>query len=74
MKVGELIEQLSEYDPEMEVLTATDEEGNNFHKVVTLELEMYVQDGREIEIHHPKDYEDGYYEGTYAPNCVVIWP
>lgn len=74
MKIRELIQELAQYDPEFEVLTAVDPEGNGFHKGICIELEQYEEQGRDICLIHPDDYDNGDAEEPWTPNCVVVWP
>lgn len=56
MLVKELIEHLQKLDPELEVYTAKDEEGNGYNQTYFAPSEEYAFiDGREIDVLHPDD-------------------
>lgn len=81
MKIHELIHILNDYDPEIDVLISSDQEGNGFSKAISVELARMRDDSEdEIEIGIPEldaDYRDaGYTEEDLfdGPLCVVIWP
>ena len=83
MKVRELIEILSEYDPEMPVLVSKDAEGNGYDyaRVVDGDNIGYTREGYECEIGcleltdelRSKGYTDEDVRSNATP-CVVIWP
>jgi hypothetical protein len=47
-KVGELIEKLQEFDPEMEVITSIDPEGNGFNPVYLTLVGQSFYDGESL--------------------------
>lgn len=66
MRVGELVGQLSDIDPNLVVVLARDEEGNNFH--VLYEVAEYdVDDSEDI-------LEDTHAEAYAGQQVVVLWP
>jgi len=67
MKVGQLIRDLKQFPPDVDVILSRDEEGNGFR-------ELY-----QIEIYHAEDEGRGNFEieepSTEKPaNAVVLWP
>jgi len=69
MKVGQLLAFLKDVDPHKEVLMSIDEEGNNFHRLVDVDVNAPIRIiGRDIEVKHPDDAlpEDS--------RGVVLWP
>jgi len=58
MKIKKLIKKLQEFDPELEVLTAQDPEGNGYSRVMDVDI---------VELEYNKSYciiwpEDEYFE------------
>mgnify|MGYP001608235175 FL=1 len=52
MKVKDLIKQLQDQDPELEIFISSDPEGNNIQEIPESclgEVSIYQQDGRDIE-------------------------
>lgn len=73
MKVSELRKRLSTFDDDLEIIVATDEEGNSFNPLHDVEVsQSYTDKWGSIEPVHPDD-EASYNEGDLQP-CVVIWP
>lgn len=58
MNVKELIAELKNYDPEMEIIVSSDEEGNSFSSLYTIGAAICYQDGNEISLVHPDDIDD----------------
>lgn len=58
VNVRELIEQLSQWDPETPVVMASDPEGNSFHPVGDTEADSAIDYG----------------VGTENESCIVLWP
>lgn len=75
IKVKDLVEALSKYDPELPVLAAADDEGNYYHPVY-LPSEYYCPyfDGNYIEQVYPKEYFDDAVDEGHTPtvNCLVM--
>lgn len=69
MKVKDLIDELSEYDPEAEVILSSDAEGNNYSPARMLCAAHYTPIKSWYgEVDHPNNpHPDG-------DNAVVIWP
>jgi hypothetical protein len=68
MKVRELIERLHQFDGDLPVILASDEEGNDFHHLDEAEVSAYSEYEGEIELVHPDDIEGG------ESLAVVLWP
>ena len=52
MKVKDIIKQLQEQDPDLEIFISSDPEGNNIQEIPEIclgEVSIYVKDGRDIE-------------------------
>lgn len=79
MNVGQLIEYLGKFDPEIRVMIATDAEGNGFWTAEFIDWGfVHPEDARGFwaeEIIEPDDAEDAesLVEGGYEPR-IVIWP
>ena len=88
MKVKDLIEQLQNCDPELEVVCQKDAEGNGYSMCVGADGEsFYRSDGQAYNLEvrteeclkeEYEDYKDEFesYEDFMKPfkQCVVIWP
>ena len=85
MRVRELIAALKQYNPDSEVLTAADEEGNSFNTVYELDLayvDNYELEHNSIEsVHLAEDLVDDSDLDELDPEAVidktlvvVIWP
>lgn len=74
MKVCELIETLQALDPDMKVIVSGDAEGNTYNFLAVAEASDYILDGRQIEVCHPDDVQDGEYEGWELHQALVLWP
>lgn len=84
--VAEMIEALSKFPPEFEVVLSSDAEGNSYSPAVAeAEAGMYVPDTtysgefRDEEDHKYMMEEDELEEGDedyvpYVPNAVTLWP
>ena len=77
MKVKELVEKLSGFDQELEILFS-DEEGNDLNSVSEVCIEdAILYDSGELEIIHPDDLEEYLEEckqdGVEPNNKKVIW-
>jgi hypothetical protein len=68
VKVKELIERLKQFDGDMPVILASDEEGNNFHHLDEAEVSAYSEYRGEIDVIHPDDAEGD------EDAAVVLWP
>lgn len=55
--IKELIEHLQQFDPEMEVITAKDEEGNGYNNIYLQFVGVSYFDGEDCRA-VPEDYED----------------
>jgi len=84
MKVIDLIQMLSDLDPELEVLIAIDGEGNGFNKLEVIDTNMSYdpEEGNRIESIKLRelspDNEEGYSPEDVAHEgwepCVILWP
>lgn len=75
MNVREAIEILQNADPDTEVFVSSDEEGNSYrHAEISLGQTLCDQYGELVSC-HPKDIEDGEYEGweDQMMPAVVFW-
>lgn len=73
MKVKELIEELSELDPELDIVISKDSEGNIFNPVfcVTSDGSYYEEETKDLYL--PEDLDDDFdFEGMYK--VAIIWP
>jgi hypothetical protein len=68
VKVEELIERLKKFDGNLPVILASDEEGNQYHRLEALEMDAYSEHEGEIELVHPSDIEGD------EPLAVTLWP
>ena len=73
MKVSEMIKNLVEFVAEygdLECFFATDDEGNNYGKVMFVPTRLYLTIDNEI-VQHEDIVEYEYEEGDYEPICIV---
>ena len=73
MKVSEMINNLKEFIEkygDVECFYATDEEGNDYHKLMFAPTRFYLTIDNEI-VTHEDIIEDGYEDGEYKPICIV---
>lgn len=69
MTVKELIEQLSNLDPDLPVHVSSDPEGNRFHELSEIEHGQYRREcPNEIQGLHPDDADED------DPWCATLWP
>lgn len=79
MKIRDLIAQLDQHDPELEVVLSRDPEGNGFHRLNDLSRAFAdptdIQGGYEIEqLRWREDLQEyGESESDYT-EVVVLWP
>lgn len=60
--VGQLIEALKEFDPEMTVIISKDAEGNAFSPWYDISLEQFdLREGEPVE------------DDEFTPNAIVLW-
>lgn len=75
MNVGDLIKELSFYDADMEIVVASDEEGNNFNRLSDIDESFATFHEYEINLHHPDDIEEMEdYEREEFVKVLCIWP
>ena len=80
MKVHELIQQLSNADPDSEVILSRDSEGNGYSPVGTLEMAMPYDSWYGGAVYNPSDEDEMLSdcwtqdEWDELPRVVVIWP
>lgn len=86
MKVHELRDLLNSFDGDLELYLQIDPEGNCYRSVAGAEICVAIEDGYDVEVHHPEydaeeagfdDDEDSirkWDELRENPNGVVIWP
>jgi hypothetical protein len=73
MKVFELIQGLAALDRDLEIIVATDEEGNSFNPLHEVVLsKCYTDKWGSTEPVHPDDVPS--YDEDDLHSCVVIWP
>lgn len=81
MKVRELIAQLQKLDPELEVIKQKDDEGNDFHRLHTVDDDGYIEkaylNDYHLEVLYKKDVEENIRDydnelGDYVQVCVVV--
>lgn len=76
MKVKELIAKLKEYDPELIVLAAKDDEGNGYHHLNTSPAKAYTPEldhGWIDEMIYEQDFEHYIDEDPEIKvNCIVL--
>jgi hypothetical protein len=74
MKVKELIEQLSEMDPELEVILQKDAEGNGYSPLAGSDGDCVYEAESTYHgnVYGSEDVEDGYGEG--CPKVCVLFP
>lgn len=71
MKVQDLINKLvviREQVGDLPIFVAQDAEGNGFNELYKVCQQSFRKYGREIEVKHPDDAEEG------DKPCLVIWP
>jgi hypothetical protein len=69
VKVKELIERLHQFDGDLPVILASDEEGNNFDDLYSVEMSAHVKHPwGGIDVIHPDDIVGD------EPLAVVLWP
>lgn len=81
MKIKQLIKKLVDFDPELEVIIATDQEGNGYNILTEVvggsELKFWKED-REICLATSKDIPDDEPEEkekfNKAKSCIVLYP
>jgi len=82
MKVQELIDELTELDPKMEVIMTSDGEGNNHSPLDVISIGIYTPDSTwSGEVHDPEwsasdacmEQQD-WDEMLMKPRCLVLWP
>ena len=80
MKIKQLIEKLGELNPELEVILASDEEGNSFSFLTGFGYGTFEKDGYEIEFHswvRDEDGEEIYPEVEVTADdatAICFWP
>lgn len=77
MTVKELVDALAQLPPDLEVLIASDPEGNHFHAYNGKSMETFLgsKTGHGYEITSEDDwYYDGHDEPYPGDNVVVLWP
>jgi hypothetical protein len=79
MKIKELIERLQKLDGELPVVLASDEEGNAFEELFSVETNaVYNKKEREVRLHHltPRLIKEGFTEEDLGEGvvCVVLYP
>ena len=67
MKVHELIEELKLYPENMEIYTASDEEGNDINNLYFVTPEFMNEFGEIV-------HEDDLYKDDYRESVLVIYP
>lgn len=81
MKIKALIDILQTLDPELEVVVASDEEGNSFHSLAAYGGGRWEPEDRSFTAYTDEDEEDE--DGNYLPervlevnewNAIVLWP
>lgn len=75
MKVKDLIEQLSELDPELDVLLRGDAEGNYYKRVCAATEVYYDGDDPDLEFVYSsiEEMEDDYSD-VEPVKAAVVWP
>ena len=78
MTVKELLDHLAQLPPDLEVLVASDAEGNRFHPLDSRSMETFLGCPGRGSTYDITTEEDWYYDGHDEPypgdNCVVLWP
>ena len=73
MKIADLVEELLQMDQDLDVIMASDSEGNNFGPFSGFGTGMYIPDSSWSGMLYGKeDAED--WDKLYVENCVVFWP
>lgn len=71
IRVKQLIERLSVFDPDLEVITAKDEEGNGFNEIYADYIGTSNYDGDGLANDEDIGGEDGYYPGDFRKVVVI---
>ena len=77
MKVEDLLKQLEELDKEMEILVASDEEGNQINNLHSAQTEKYVYydhvgEWEAVDPDEIEEYDDEYKK--QIKDYLVLWP
>jgi hypothetical protein len=72
MNVNELRTALDSFPDDLEILVASDEEGNDFKDLACIQESFIHRDGFEVNVLHPDDAAE--YEEDELETALVIWP
>jgi hypothetical protein len=72
MNVRELIEELSNLDGDLEIIVSSDEEGNSFNNLYSVETATCYRGADGIELVHPDDRDNYDYDEDALEDVLVF--
>lgn len=74
MTVARLRAAMANLPDDLLVFLASDEEGNDFHRLADVEISKYYESDGEIQTVHPDDFNEFEDEDDPLRDAVVLWP